>query len=118
MANVAKIISSDPKISTKEHGLSDVGKKQVAKSASNFLKTNASEDEFGYGSVAIYSSDFTRARETAEIFARELKKANVPLVFDDGNGNGNSTFIYHINITITLQWHNIKQNHNNYITIT
>jgi broad specificity phosphatase PhoE len=27
----------------------------------------------GYGGVAIYSSDFTRVRETAEIFAAELK---------------------------------------------
>lgn len=81
LANVAKIISSDPKISTVEHGLSDLGKEQAKaageKFANSYLATN--EDCLG---VAIFSSDFTRARETAEIFATELKKKDIPLYND------------------------------------
>ena len=82
LANVAKIISSDPAISTVEHGLSDVGKDQVSTSAQKFaeiyLENKQSEP------VAIYSSDFTRARETAEIFANNLLKSNVPLLHESG----------------------------------
>jgi glucosyl-3-phosphoglycerate phosphatase len=77
LANVAKIISSDPKISTVEHGLSELGKQQVLKSAMSFCSSYEMSD---YGGVAIYSSDFTRARETAEIFAAELRKAKIPLI--------------------------------------
>lgn len=79
LANVAKIISSDPTISTVEHGLSELGKQQVLESAVKFC---SSYEMDAYGGVAIYSSDFTRARETAEIFAVELGKAQIPLVHD------------------------------------
>jgi broad specificity phosphatase PhoE len=38
LANVLKIISSDPSISTVEHGLSDLGKDQVTTSARLFAQ--------------------------------------------------------------------------------
>jgi probable phosphoglycerate mutase len=38
LANIAKIISSDPSISTVEHGLSDEGKAQVSSSADKFAQ--------------------------------------------------------------------------------
>lgn len=81
LANVAKIISSDPKISTVEHGLSDLGKEQAREAGEKFAKNYISTNE-GSAGVAVFSSDFTRARETAEIFAYELKKCGVPLYKD------------------------------------
>jgi broad specificity phosphatase PhoE len=82
LANVAKIISSDPKISTVEHGLSDLGKEQAREAGEKFAKNYISTNE-GSAGVAVFSSDFTRARETAEIFANELKKCGVPLYHDE-----------------------------------
>ena len=78
LANVAKIISSDPKISTVEHGLSDVGKEQ-AKAAGEGFAIDYLAKNHDYEGVAIYSSDFTRARETAEIFCEELKKKGITI---------------------------------------
>mmetsp|Transcript_8516 Transcript_8516/g.18413 ORF Transcript_8516/g.18413 Transcript_8516/m.18413 type:complete len:250 (+) Transcript_8516:96-845(+) len=80
LANVAKIISSDPKISTVEHGLSDVGKAQAREAGESFaeeyLQTSQSDE---YEGVAIISSDFTRARETASLFAEGLARSNIKL---------------------------------------
>ena len=45
LANVAKIISSDPSISTIEHGLSDLGKEQVQSSAIQFCHAYNQEQE-------------------------------------------------------------------------
>jgi probable phosphoglycerate mutase len=85
MANVAKIISSDPAISTVEHGLAGVGKEQAKFAgqsfASDFLESASSQ----YPGVAIFTSDFTRARETASLFADELRKREIPL-YNDGVG--------------------------------
>ena len=53
LANVAKIISSDPAISTVEHGLSDIGKTQVASSADLFAQQYLSNKDTE--SVAIFS---------------------------------------------------------------
>jgi len=79
LANVAKIISSDPSISTVQHGLSNLGKEQVSTSAQSFTQTYMNECQDRYKGVAIFSSDFTRARETADIFAKTLLDANIPL---------------------------------------
>ena len=80
LANVAKIISSDPKISTVEHGLSDVGREQVKASVAAFSVTHMkNKDDEKYSGVAVYASDFTRAKETAAIFAKGLKEANIPV---------------------------------------
>ena len=82
-ANIARIISSDPAISTVEHGLTDVGKDQVTASAIAFCQDYANEQNNGDVPVAIFSSDFTRARETASIFAELLHKNNIPLLFNN-----------------------------------
>jgi len=78
LANVAKIISSDPQISTVQHGLSDVGKDQAALAGDMFARqylnnnyNDNNEDDY-YEGVAIFSSDFTRARETATLFTQQL----------------------------------------------
>ena len=80
LANVDKIISSDPKVSTVKHGLSELGKEQARKAGESFV--GGIEGGAGTTScqgVAIFSSDFTRARETAAIFAEELSKSSVPI---------------------------------------
>jgi len=92
LANVAKIISSDPSISTVQHGLSELGKIQVRSSAVKFCSDyhhqqqkvlQNSEDgtdvDNTFKGVAVYASDFLRASETAQIFTSELIKAGVPL---------------------------------------
>lgn len=58
-ANTAGVIVSDPTVGTTNYGLSDKGKNQV-KNVINLV------EELG-DSVRIYSSDFLRARETAQI---------------------------------------------------
>ena len=80
-ANIAKIISSDPSISVVKHGLSDVGKIQVSKTASDFVQKYIENEK--KNCVAIYSSDFKRARETSEIFASHLKENNIESCLDD-----------------------------------
>jgi len=92
-ANIAKIISSDPSISTIEHGLTDLGKEQVFETAKQFSinyqndfpttsADKATNADAPLPIVAIYSSDFTRARETAEIFSQILTQHNIPLLYD------------------------------------
>eukprot|EP00573_Skeletonema_grethae_P007706 CAMPEP_0201692826 /NCGR_PEP_ID=MMETSP0578-20130828/5603_1 /ASSEMBLY_ACC=CAM_ASM_000663 /TAXON_ID=267565 /ORGANISM="Skeletonema grethea, Strain CCMP 1804" /LENGTH=283 /DNA_ID=CAMNT_0048178253 /DNA_START=37 /DNA_END=888 /DNA_ORIENTATION=+ len=89
LANVAKIISSDPQISTVQHGLSDVGRDQAALAGEMFAKqhlnhNNDTSNEDGtsfneqYEGVAIFSSDFTRARETATLFSQQLQLHSSP----------------------------------------
>lgn len=75
---MAKIISSDPAISTVQHGLSDVGKEQAKSAGADFASNHINSPQ-KYAGVAIFSSDFTRARETASLFAEELNKAHIPL---------------------------------------
>ena len=60
LANVAGIISSDPKISIPRHGLSEKGKGQAQKTGAKLVATLD-------GPVLIVSSDFKRARETADL---------------------------------------------------
>lgn len=84
LANVGKIISSDPKISTVQHGLSDAGKDQARAAGESFAAECATISSSGsYRGVAIFSSDFTRARETASIFAEELTRSEIPLYTGD-----------------------------------
>lgn len=79
LANVAKIISSDPEIATVQHGLSDFGHEQ-ARDAGKIFATNFPSDQ--YCGVAIFSSDFKRARETAEHVASACMEASIPLYKD------------------------------------
>jgi len=72
-ANVAHIILSHPKEGTVSFGLSPKGKKQVSISVSKNKKGKVLDSD-----VIIYSSDFLRAKETAEIAKKLLgiKKIN------------------------------------------
>ncbi|KAJ1620030.1 histidine phosphatase superfamily [Pavlovales sp. CCMP2436] len=72
LANVAGVISSNPSVATVEHGLSEAGRAQAGLAAEQFCAL-ARERR-----VAIFSSDFLRARETAAIVAARL-------VTDEGN---------------------------------
>jgi len=64
-ANVKHIIISDPKNGVKHYGLSALGKQQ----AKDSIKANKDLDK----NTIIYSSDFKRARDTAEIVSNYLK---------------------------------------------
>jgi probable phosphoglycerate mutase len=68
MANVQGIMSSDPAISTVDHGLSDLGREQARTSA-----REACASQLFQPRVAIYTSDFLRARETADILSHEIE---------------------------------------------
>jgi len=72
-ANVAHILLSHPKDGTVSFGLSPKGKKQVKVSVSKSKKEKLLDSD-----VIIYSSDFLRAKETAEIAQKLLgiKKIN------------------------------------------
>jgi len=79
LANVANIISSDPTIATVQHGLSDMGKEQARVAGESFATEYNNSNENVNQGVAIFSSDFTRAKETALIFAKELSRSNIQL---------------------------------------
>ena len=88
LANVAKIISSDPAISTVEHGLSDFGHEQAREAGKLFAEQfhadneNVDNGSEKYCGVAIFSSDFKRARETAQHIADACKSSSIPLYKD------------------------------------
>ena len=89
LANVAKIISSDPQISTVQHGLSEVGQEQATLAGTSFAKqylndASSSSKNDNYKGVAIFSSDFTRARETATFFTQQLHNhQEIPIYTND-----------------------------------
>jgi broad specificity phosphatase PhoE len=68
LANVEGIISSDPSISTVQHGLSEAGQAQARKAGQDVCQQLAGKR------VAIWSSDFLRARETAQHVADAILK--------------------------------------------
>lgn len=72
-ANVAHILLSHPKEGTVSYGLSSKGKKQVKTSVLKNKKSKLLDSD-----IIIYSSDFLRAKETAEIAKKLLgvKKIN------------------------------------------
>lgn len=72
-ANVAHILLSHPKEGTVSHGLSSKGKRQVKISVLKNKKSKLLDSD-----IIIYSSDFLRAKETAEIAKKLLgiKKIN------------------------------------------
>eukprot|EP00985_Skeletonema_marinoi_P017041 scaffold9257_cov171-Skeletonema_marinoi.AAC.3 len=91
LANVAQIISSDPQISTVQHGLSKVGQEQATIAGKSFAKqylndAASSSKNDDYKGVAIFSSDFTRARETATLFTQQLQQLHnqqIPIYTND-----------------------------------
>jgi broad specificity phosphatase PhoE len=78
MANEAKVISSNPEYATLDnglHGLVELGQQQATVSAellcSSYVeRTTAQADSSGQ--FIVFSSDFMRAKETAEILCRTL----------------------------------------------
>lgn len=84
LANQMKIISSDPAISTVQHGLSCLGHEQARNAATKFTDWFLKEHTGNKAGVAIFSSDFTRARETAEYMAHSCNDAGIPLFVKDG----------------------------------
>ena len=72
LANVAKIIASDPKVATKKYGLSDLGKEQAQKAGGDVI---AEFQKFNnYNGIIILCSDLLRAKETAEIVSLSILK--------------------------------------------
>lgn len=63
-ANTEGIIISDPMVGTVDYGLTDTGRRQV-------IDSLAKADAFD-GNSLLYSSDFLRTRQTAEILAESL----------------------------------------------
>jgi len=76
MANVAKIISSNPEVATVQHGLSDVGKEQAANAGEQIVEYYR---QYDYDGLVILASDFKRAKETAEIVADCCLLEGLPL---------------------------------------
>lgn len=74
LANLKHLVISDPKNGVKHYGLSALGKKQVLDSISK----NKDLDK----ETIIYSSDFKRARESAEIVSNYLK-AKKPILKEE-----------------------------------
>ncbi|KAG8469008.1 hypothetical protein KFE25_007526 [Diacronema lutheri] len=68
LANVEGIISSSPQVATVAHGLSEEGRAQARLAADAFAALARDQP------AAIISSDFLRARETAEIVAARLAR--------------------------------------------
>lgn len=81
LANVAGVISSDPRVACLQHGLSDKGKRQASLAA----ETIASEAKWlAVDGVAIVSSDLRRAWQTALIVRNRLKAAGVRVWPEEG----------------------------------
>lgn len=67
-ANVEGVISSDPAISTRTHGLTDRGAEQVAEEIAVWSRSLPLNQP-----ICVISSDFLRAKQTAEIIHRRLR---------------------------------------------
>lgn len=91
-ANTRKVVVSDPKVGLIGYGLTDEGKRQIEESARKFLHklkvrrlqlanvvgekeaaVKLSMDNITKNNSIVLSSDFKRALETAEIFAKSVK---------------------------------------------
>jgi len=70
MANVEGIISSDPSIGTLYHGLTEEGMKQAKQSCEQLISII---EPHQIPDLVFFSSDFTRAYETAVICTKELQ---------------------------------------------
>jgi glucosyl-3-phosphoglycerate phosphatase len=75
MANVEKIISSNPHIATTQHGLSPMGREQVQQAGQHVV---AYYQANSYDGIVILSSDYRRARETAEYVQTSIQEASLP----------------------------------------
>ena len=81
LANVAGVISSDPKVACAEHGLSDKGWEQAPLAA----RTIAAEARWlGVDGVVVVTSDLRRARQTALAVRSHLIASGVNVLPADG----------------------------------
>ena len=71
-ANVSGLIISQPETGIKQYGLTELGRQHVHQTLTKYSGPLNSTQQ-------IYSSDFLRARQTAEVVADQL---GVPIVFD------------------------------------
>lgn len=71
-ANLEHKIVSDPKIGVTDYGLTSQGRNQVMSSAMQFKQENRQVAQF----IRILSSDFLRARQTAELLCDVLECQN------------------------------------------
>lgn len=78
-ANIADIISSDETRGSTIHGLTAEGRRQARASAADLLQVIDAEN---LQNLVVYSSNFTRARETAEEACAGLKEL-VPNILDE-----------------------------------
>ena len=76
MANVEKIISSNPHIATIQHGLSPVGQEQARQAGKHVVAYYHANN---YNGIVLLSSDYRRARETAEHVQASIQEASLPL---------------------------------------
>jgi glucosyl-3-phosphoglycerate phosphatase len=87
MANVAKVIASNPEIACTNYGLSDLGKEQARAAGETLVhfyhqhQSDNSETK-KYKGVLILASDLLRAKETAQAVADSVTKALIPLYTD------------------------------------
>jgi broad specificity phosphatase PhoE len=101
-ANVQKIISSHPEISTKCHGLSSVGREEAARAGKLLVtelrlappsnSTNRSNTPTKHCPIVVISSDYLRAKETAEVIVNELEKP-ILLATDEETANDHNSKI-------------------------
>ena len=82
-ANVQHLIVSNPAIGVDNYGLTETGKDQVRQAADRLRRLLISEDGNISGRTIVVSSDFKRARETAEIIHSELRLTS-PLRLEPG----------------------------------
>ena len=76
MANVAKIIASNPEIACTTYGLSEVGQEQATKAGRTVVEQL---QDAPYSQILVLTSDLLRAKQTAETVASAVQEANIPL---------------------------------------
>ena len=76
MANMAKIISSNPAVATVQHGLSDTGRQQAQAAGQHVVDYYRQRN---YDGIVILASDYLRAKETAEIVKDSCIREGLPL---------------------------------------
>jgi glucosyl-3-phosphoglycerate phosphatase len=84
-ANVAKIIASNPDIACHNYGLSEKGKEQAAQAGDDVVEAFQERNSRlpRLQKVVLLSSDFLRAKETAEIVRDKLLEAGIPLLYQN-----------------------------------
>eukprot|EP01135_Chromosphaera_perkinsii_P006099 Nk52_evm3s397 gene=Nk52_evmTU3s397 len=71
-ANEAGIVVSSPEEGVPKYGLNQLGREQAAGAATKLYKAITSSEDYNGKNVIVMSSDFKRARETAEFTHKEF----------------------------------------------